>query len=153
VRHPRRDHRDVAGPHGPELAVDLELELALEHDDDLLLLVDVDRRDGVGLERHEVGHRPLTHHRAEPQARHELDRVDVGHLHEPPRPCGDAAGLGAEVGFTAGAGHGRIRSPDGGPAQPTPPTASSPVGHRELATLPPENSPARRSVLLGRLVW
>ena len=57
VRHPGRDDGDVALAHDPHVSVEVEGELALQHDDDLLLLVHVPRRVGARLERHEVGHR------------------------------------------------------------------------------------------------
>src|SRR4029434_9246579 len=80
-------------------------ELALEHDDDLLLLVDVGGSDRVGRERHEVGHRVLAEHRTERQPRDELDGVDVVDPDEATRPRGHTMGLAAEVAFTAAAGH------------------------------------------------
>src|SRR3954451_4193856 len=97
VRHPGRDHRDVAGPHGPGLAVDGELELAVEDDRELLLLVDVHGRGRVLGEVHEVDHGLLGQHGPELQAGHELHGLDVVDPDEPARRGGRAAGLGAEV--------------------------------------------------------
>ena len=51
-----------------DLPVELELELPLEHDDDLLLLMDVGRRNGMRRERHEVGQHLLTEHGPELEA-------------------------------------------------------------------------------------
>jgi hypothetical protein len=100
VRDPWRDHRHVPGTHGARLPVDVELELALEHDDDLLLLVDVGGSDRVGRERHEVGHRVLAEHRTERQPGDEFDGVDVVDPDEATRPRGHTMGLAAEVAFT-----------------------------------------------------
>ena len=82
VRHPRRDERDVARPHGPDLAVEVKFELAFENDDDLLLLVCVMRRLCVRTEEgDEVDHRPLTN-RLELEAGQHLHRGDVAQTHE-----------------------------------------------------------------------
>ena len=84
--------------------VELELELALEHGSDLLLLVHVRRRDGVRRERHEVEHHLLTEHRTELQPRDELGRLDVFFdCDEPPGPW-RPTGLAAEMRLTADAG-------------------------------------------------
>src|SRR5262249_26887242 len=112
------------GAHGARLPVDVELELALEHDDDLLLLVDVRGSDRVGRERHEVGHRVLANHRTERQARDELDGVDVVDPDVATRPRGHAMRIAAEVVFTAAAGHPQTDLPStlgegSGPCLPT----------------------------------
>src|SRR5579875_499885 len=79
VRYPGRDHRDVALAHHPDVTVQVEGELAVEHDHDLLFLVDVPGRLGARLEVHEVGHRALAEHRPEPEPGDELGRLDVVH--------------------------------------------------------------------------
>ena len=77
MRHPRRDHGDVAGAHCAHLTVQLELELTLQHDGELLLHVDVHRSLRPRFERHEVDQRPVAEDGSECQAGDELDRFDV----------------------------------------------------------------------------
>ena len=77
VGNPGGDHRDIAGVHGAHITVDLEFELALEHDGELLLDMHVHRSDGVAFERHEVDQRPVAEHRPERQSRNEFDGFDV----------------------------------------------------------------------------
>ncbi len=97
VRDPRRDDRDIAGAHGAHLAVELELELALQHDGELLLDVDVHGRLGVRLEGDEVDQAALAEDGPERQAGDELHRLDIIHDHVAARRCRGAPRLGAEV--------------------------------------------------------
>src|SRR5579859_295926 len=111
VRYPGRYDSDIAWPHHPHVAVQVEGQLTLQHDDDLLLLVHVPGRLHAGLEAHEVRHHPLPEHRPETQPWHELGRRDVIQMHIPARPRGLAQRLGAEM-----AGHVAHRSSLAGPS-------------------------------------
>jgi hypothetical protein len=59
MRHPAGNDRDVTDVHGSNVAIEFELELAIDNEDDLLFLVDMPRGLGVRLELDEVDHRTL----------------------------------------------------------------------------------------------
>src|SRR5262249_53410932 len=97
VRHPGRHDRDVALAHDAHIAVQIEGELAVEHDDDLLFLVDVPRRFSAGLEADEIRHRPVALHGPEAEAGEELDWGDGVDVDIPAWAGGLAVRLGGEV--------------------------------------------------------
>jgi len=69
MAHPAGDDCDVARSHGAHIAIDVELELTLNHENDLLLLVHVHRRLGMRRKGHEVEHGALAEDRPEDEAR------------------------------------------------------------------------------------
>ena len=78
-------HHRVATLERSRLVGHLELELALEHERDLLLRVPVERRLGVRLEADEVRHHAVADDRLEAQPLHELERLEGIPAH--PRSC------------------------------------------------------------------
>src|ERR671931_1743267 len=65
VRHSGWYDHDHPGAQDAALPGEVELQLALEHNRDLLLRVGVDGGLGVGTEPDEAGHELVAHHRAE----------------------------------------------------------------------------------------
>src|SRR5262249_13753455 len=81
VRYPRRNHRDVALAHRAHRPVQVNDKLAVQDDDDLLLLLYGPWRHRARREAHEVRHHSLAEHRPESEPRGELHCGQGGHVH------------------------------------------------------------------------